>query len=241
MSEIVQRSHCPLCSKTFSNVGNLNKHLHNTHNQKTDQNKICLCGQKFEKVLSLRAHTRWCPSHLAGSPRPSSGFKGKLSSRKNRKLEDFSLNPEETRALLKIAALNRSSPSVETKQKMSLSRIAYLERSPHLKWTLVQGIKVQGLWEQQVAETLSLQGIYFTRPRLIYSEYRTYTPDFYLNDLAIYIEVKGWFRECDRLKYKQVLRDNNIDLRLLDKTSLKPFLSGNLSVLDLPKMKTFLA
>jgi len=54
--------------------------------------------------------------------------------------------------------------------------------------------------------------------KLPYTLHKRYIPDFVIekpNGKKIYIEAKGYFRPADRTKILAVVRDNNIDLRLL--------------------------
>ena len=127
--------------------------------------------------------------------------------------------------------------SDETREKLSICRINFLEnKNPHVKWFVVDGIKVQGSWEFKVATKLSDLGIKFSRRRLKYDNARTYTPDFYLDEYDIYIEVKGWLRDSDVVKYKKVLLEHSIDLRMLHgKHALSKFLSGDMNIFDIPK------
>ena len=225
---------CTTCTKSFSTIGNLNKHQRSAHNYV--KNNICACSRIFNSALSLNAHVRWCLVHRQGRPIKGSGFKGKTSPHKNKKLEDIVSDANATRRKLQIAAKKRQSPTEEQKRKMSKARINYLERNPHLHWYEVDGVKVQGTWERDVAEELKKRKFRFSRPRLLYDTHRTYTPDFFVHDLNIYIEVKGWMREHDKIKYKQVLIDQKIDLRILAKKHMDAFLNKKLDVLELPKM-----
>lgn len=77
-------------------------------------------------------------------------------------------------------------------------------------------IKVQGTWEKRTVEYLIKNNIKWDRIRIFYDKVRTYTPDFYLPDYNLYIEVKGWMKERDIIKMKKVLNEHYIDLRLID-------------------------
>lgn len=109
----------------------------------------------------------------------------------------------------------------ESKEKMSLRRIEFLENnSKWCNWYEVGGIKVQGLLEKNFAEFLLSKNLSFKRERLIYQDYRRYTPDFYIPELNLYIEVKGFLFEKDKAKLSAVLLEHNIDLRLAYKTDI---------------------
>ena len=120
----------------------------------------------------------------------------------------------------------------ESKNQMSIKRIEYLESNNNhgIKWYEVNGIKVQGTWERDFAERLVDLGIKFERRRLKFLRYRTYTPDFYLVDYNMYVEIKGYLRENDKYKMLLVLNDNEIDLRIL--TNIEEIRGFNLEDID---------
>lgn len=64
-----------------------------------------------------------------------------------------------------------------------------------VKWyeieTLKGMVKVQGLGEKFVAESLNNSNIEWSRPKAIKTPYGNYTPDFWCERAGVYIEVKG--------------------------------------------------
>lgn len=112
--------------------------------------------------------------------------------------------------------------SEETRKKLSNSRLKYLESGKsHVKWFAfsVNGkeLKVQGTWEKRLAEKLNSLNILWERKILIYSKYRKYTPDFYIPKFDIYIEVKGFFYEKDKVKMFKVLDEHqNLKLKIIE-------------------------
>ena len=64
-----------------------------------------------------------------------------------------------------------------------------------VKWyeieTLKGIVKVQGLGEKFVAESLNDFNIKWDRPKAIKTPFGNYTPDFWCEELDIFIEVKG--------------------------------------------------
>lgn len=110
----------------------------------------------------------------------------------------------------------------ETKEILSKKRIAYLEsENSNVKWFSIQNIKgeivkVQGTWEYKTAQKLNELNIYFIRKRLKYLEHKTYTSDFYLPEFDFYLEVKGFFKERDKIKMFHVLDSNeNIKIKMI--------------------------
>lgn len=70
------------------------------------------------------------------------------------------------------------------------------------KETVYRGIKYRSLWEVYVSKLLLYSGIQFQyEPKRFYlAPNVSYLPDFYLPDLGVYIEVKGWLRAKDETK-----------------------------------------
>ena len=70
------------------------------------------------------------------------------------------------------------------------------------------GIDLHGTWELKFAQYLDLNNIKWIRPREKFTYFydnkeRYYTPDFYLIDLDIYIEIKGFKTKKDEAKWTQ--------------------------------------
>lgn len=196
---------CEKCNKSFSNIGNLNRHLKIKHTE--DVEYVCKCNKHFKNAQSLNAHFRWCLIHRDGKEVIPSPNKGKISPHRGKKLEEIVEDAEATRKRKRVSAQNRKPPSALSRQRMSESRLRAIERSKHVKWFIVNGVKVQGEWEKRVAEILVDLGLTFSRARLKYDECRSYTPDFFVHELNCFIEVKGWMRDTDIEKYQKVLKE----------------------------------
>ena len=171
---------------------------------------ICKCNKEFSKAQSLNAHYRHCLIHRNGRPVIPPGNKGKISLIKGKSLEEQHgiEKANQIKQKLSTASKNRII-SNKTRIKLSLSRIKVLENSPHIKWFIIDNIKVQGKWEQSIAIKLFEAGIKFERVRLTYDNTRHYTPDFYIPSLDIFIEIKGWLRIDDIIKYQKVIKEHS--------------------------------
>lgn len=78
-----------------------------------------------------------------------------------------------------------------------------------VKHYLVNGIKLDGLWELEVAKYLEKNNIKWERPKngfkyIWNNSEHIYFPDFYLPEYNYYIEVKGYQRDRDLYKWKSV-------------------------------------
>lgn len=81
------------------------------------------------------------------------------------------------------------------------------------KWFTVAGKKVQGTWERDFAKRLEDQHIAWRRcESLIYTSdgiEKRYTPDFYLPERNLYVEIKGYWWGNDRHKMDLVLEQHS--------------------------------
>lgn len=77
------------------------------------------------------------------------------------------------------------------------------------KWFVVAGKKVQGTWERNLALVFEEMNIRWERCKpwtyILDGKTRRYTPDFYLSDYDLYIEVKGYYWRNDREKMDAVI------------------------------------
>ena len=105
----------------------------------------------------------------------------------------------------------------EAKNKISKKRIEFLKNNPNqnINWYKINGKKVQGKWEKCFAERLNNLGIKWDRITLRYDNHRRYTPDFYLPEYNLYVEVKGFMRERDKYKMWKVLSSNDINIKVI--------------------------
>ena len=83
-------------------------------------------------------------------------------------------------------------------------------RCSHLIYTKKDGSKttLQGTWEYKFAEFLDKKNIQWEKNRVGYkynfdNKILLYFPDFWLKDLNLYVEVKGYETEKDKEKWKQ--------------------------------------
>ena len=102
--------------------------------------------------------------------------------------------------------------STESKQKIS-EKLSINNKGGRAKWYEVAGQNVQGTWERDIAlkfEQLNIRWIKLktNKHTLKYEmkgKVRSYTPDFYLPDYDMLIEVKGFWWGDDKEKMKIVL------------------------------------
>ena len=82
------------------------------------------------------------------------------------------------------------------------------------KWFEVSGVKVQGTWERDIALCFNNNNVIWQKMKLNVdiwkyldksNKTRSYTPDFYLPEYDIFLEVKGYWWGDDKEKMKLVL------------------------------------
>ena len=75
------------------------------------------------------------------------------------------------------------------------------------KQIIIDGIKLQGQWEVDFYTWAKKQGLDPKRPnkafKYVWNGERWYHPDFYIDSIDTYIEVKGYETERDRAKWSQ--------------------------------------
>ena len=109
-------------------------------------------------------------------------------------------------------------------QRLELSELQSLKnRGGRCKWYEVSGQMVQGTWERDAAirfEELGVRWEKVSRRREEIWRYemdgksRSYTPDFYLPDFDLFVEIKGYWWGNDEQKMKCV-REQHAEKRLI--------------------------
>ncbi len=93
----------------------------------------------------------------------------------------------------------------------------------HGRWGIYKGIKMRSSYELTFAQFLDLSNIkYLYESKTFDLGNTTYTPDFYLPEHNLYIEIKGWWREDAQRKFKKFLKQYpNINLQILMQKDLQ--------------------
>lgn len=145
---------------------------------------------------------------------------------------------KETKDKLSLAGKNRiwsEDKRLEISKRMQITVKKYPESyssvniNGRVKQVEYNGSKLDGGWELIVAKWFDLNNIKWIRNtngfNYDWNGPRTYFPDFYLIDLDLYVEVKGYTRDRDILKWEVVpnliiIKKNEIDLIKTDKFKL---------------------
>jgi len=143
--------------------------------------------------------------------------------------------PEVTKVKLR-AALKNNPPSgfASTKEAEVVRRERISKKlignnhGGHCKWFNVDGVSVQGTWERDFALWLNELDIMWERGKpFTYSKdglNHTYTPDFFLPNESVFIEIKGHWWGDDENKTRIACEQNtelNDSLVVIDKDTFK--------------------
>ena len=76
-------------------------------------------------------------------------------------------------------------------------------KTSHGKWGVYKGIWMRSSYEIKFTQFLDLSGIkWLYEPKTFNLGKMTYTPDFYIPEWKCYIEIKGWWRDDAKEKFK---------------------------------------
>lgn len=119
----------------------------------------------------------------------------------------------------------------DTKSKISITQRENIRKNPssikscgRAKKYNYNGTILDGSWELLVAQYLDDNSIEWTRPRnpftyIFQNKTHLYYPDFYIPKYDIFVEVKGYKRKVDEIKWKSVT-DQNKNIIILSITQI---------------------
>lgn len=179
------------------------------------KNYVCKYCGKETKPLGFSSHQRLCPSNpqVTKENHPSYGKRGTP----NQYTKGAKMGEETKKKISK--AFKGKNLSEEHKNKIKESMVLAVKNNPlsysssnvsgRVKIYEHGGFKLKGKWELDVAKWLDSQSIRWTNlidPFEYFWEgsFHQYFPDFYLLDLDLYIEVKGFQTSRDLEKWKVV-------------------------------------
>lgn len=108
-----------------------------------------------------------------------------------------------------------STPEIEAGRVRKISeKLSINNKGGRSKWYTVAGQNVQGTWERDIATKFELLNIRWIKLKTnkdtlkyeMNGKIRSYTPDFYLPDYDMYVEVKGFWWGDDKEKMKIVFQ-----------------------------------
>lgn len=176
------------------------------------------CQKGCKSANSLRNHERCCPANSIRVYK--NGMTGKTGS--NQFINAVKLGEQVPLAWNKglPGTFTGKKHTDESKRKIS-EKLSINNKGGRSKWYVVAGQKVQGTWERDIATKFEHLGIRWLKLKTnkdtlkyeMNGKIRSYTPDFYLLDYDILVEVKGFWWGDDKEKMRIVLEthpDKNI-------------------------------
>lgn len=181
---------------------------------------ICeLCNKELKNIYAYRAH-RWRVHTDAGlkfsettcgrQPKPNhrKGLTKETSEEIRKTSEKVSL------AFKRKVADGTYKPPIMgdgARKRLSVEQ-SLRNRGGRSKWFEYKGVKLQGTWEYNIAIKLDEMQVEWYKPTvnrdvwpyIIDGKQKSYTPDFYLPQFDLYLEVKGYWWGEDKKKMKAV-------------------------------------
>lgn len=203
---------CPHCNKGFGKKG-IFTHIWRNH---TEEGKT--------HSLVKRPAREWHISWNRG-----------LTKENDLRVLHNSINAKQ--AKINNGTLNLGHPHTEEAKRKISEKLSINNKGGRSKWYEVSGQKVQGTWERNIALKLDEMNISWKKLKtnrdilkyVMDGKERSYTPDFYLKDYNIFLEIKGYWWGNDREKMDIVLethKDKNIVI--IEKEQYEKILQGEL-------------
>lgn len=126
--------------------------------------------------------------------------------------------------------------SEERKTALSISQSLH-NRGGKCKWFDYKGYKIQGKWELAIVQKLDELNIKWHKPRVnsevwqysIDGKQKTYTPDLYLEEFDLFLEVKGYWWGKDKDKMEAVKSQHpDKKIVIIEKEEYKKIMQGEL-------------
>ena len=124
----------------------------------------------------------------------------------------------------------------DSRRRLSIEQ-SIKNRGGKSKWFVVDGQHVQGTWERDFAQHLTKHSVKWRKLKCNHDVWqytdrhgkcRSYTPDFYLEELNLFIEIKGFWWGNDRQKMQAVFETNSEKpLLLIEKTLFRKIIASN--------------
>jgi len=187
------RKPCPVCGKVYSLMG-VGPHMWRAHG----------AGQSHKPTPPGSGHVAWNKGKTKKTDPRVAGNGRALSKGIRKKISEGTYNPPPVLTLEQRGAASR--------------RMSRNNPGGRCKWYTVDGRRVQGTWERDIATKMCELGLPWSKApgngnlSWLYEDAqgkrRRYTPDFFLPDLGIQLEIKGYWWGEDKQKMAWVLEQN---------------------------------
>lgn len=209
---------CSICNREFKNEKAQRSHSWRSHNEKG-------------KVHGLKTggHNKGKPSPRKGLTKENSEVIARITAKVKRTVREKVKNGTHKPPVMGIEARQR----VSERQSINNS-------GGRSKWFEYNGVKLQGTWELNLAKKFDELNIKWCKLKLrkdiikysLNNKTRSYTPDFYLEDYKLFVEVKGYWWGDDKLKMDAVIEQYpNYKFLIIENDQYKALMSNDLSCL----------
>lgn len=196
---------CCLCDRLFQSRQATTSHIHRTHTK---------------PGISYGGHTKGTPAWNKG-----------LSKETDVRVADNAI-------ALSLATKGRPGrPHTDESKKKISQKLSVNNKGGRSKWYEVSGQKVQGTWERDIAikldelliKWIKLKTLQHTFDYVMDDKTRCYTPDFYLPDYNIYLEIKGYWWGRDKEKMDIVTKTYpSVKIVIVEKQDYEKIMQGEL-------------
>lgn len=188
--------HCPYCDK-ISTTKSIRAHVWRVHTDAGKAHRGVPKGYKHSESRQYRSS-----SHKAWN-------KG-LTKETDTRVAKYSDSLKHTfRKMVDDGSFVRRKMGEAARRRLSIAQ-SIKNRSGKSKWFVVDGQHVQGTWERDFASHLSNCGVEWIKLKVntdVWDYYddegrlRSYTPDFFLPTLGVFIEIKGvwWGKDFQKM------------------------------------------
>lgn len=207
---------CPICKKEFETGPKLGGHV---KSHKKDPNVKYIPVSKKTNSLKSVSFCKFCNVSFA----PSSIGIHTISCKSNPKYLSYL---EKRGSSISLSMKGRKLSETQKENITSTITQKIKNGTWHLSYSkakivMYNGTKLHGTWEVGYAKYLDAQGLSWRRPNekfeyMFEGKVRHYTPDFYVDELQSYVEIKGYATAKDEAKWSQftekllVLRGENL-------------------------------
>ena len=214
------------------------------NNNTNQKNFICKCGKEFKNVFSFPAHKGHCKiiNPNAKSNRYKNGIpwnKG-LTKQTNDKIkrqgEIYSKKVQEG----KIIPYWKGKHLPETMRKKISQKLSINNGCGRRKWYEYNNQLLQGTYELNFAKKLDEYQIVWLKIKTNSmtlkwidenNKKHNYTPDFYLKDYNVYIELKGYWWSNDKHKMELVkIQNTNKNIIIIEKQIYDKIINNEISI-----------
>jgi hypothetical protein len=219
---------CSFCKKICKNGNSLRNHerLCNKNPNKQIIVSNFIVYHKKIKEGNIKGSNQYIKAKKLGLPKPIITEETKLKLSKTSKGRKYDDEYKKRHSISMKKAVQKY-PGSYTKNNV-VGRVKNIE---------YKGVKLKGSWELIFVKWLDDNGIQWEHEtksfQYEWNGIRTYYPDFYLTDLDLYVEVKGFERERDRAKWSVVPR-----MIVIKSNNIKEIKNG---VFDLSKIPIFVS